>query len=128
MSNGTDAAGDGPPISIRDQVYEKGLGVHAPSDIAFHLGGAFTRFTAEVGIDDFSADKQTRGSVEFQVWGDDVKRYDSGLLVHDSPPEPVDVAIDGVDVLRLVVTDGGNGRSGDNSSWGDAFVVHGGGR
>lgn len=128
MSNGTDAVGDGPPISIRDQVFEKGLGVHAPSEVAYHLGGTCTRFTAVVGIDDFSADRQDRGSVVFQVWGDGVKRYDSGLLVHDSPPEPVDVAVDGVAVLTLVVTDGGNGRSGDNSSWGDAFVIHGGAR
>lgn len=34
-------------------MYAKGLGVHAPSEIVYHLGGRGDRFTALVGIDDY---------------------------------------------------------------------------
>ncbi|MEU7038980.1 NPCBM/NEW2 domain-containing protein [Streptomyces sp. NPDC046237] len=39
-----------PPDRLRryEAKYAKGLGVHAPSDIAFHLGAAGNRFTALV--------------------------------------------------------------------------------
>lgn len=120
--NGGNGAGDGAPITIRDTVYEKGLGVHAPSRISFYLGGNCARFTADVGIDDFSADRQTTGDVVFQVWGDGTQRFDSGLLVSTDAPLPVDVDVTGVEVLELVVTNGGDDISGDNSSWAAAMV------
>ncbi|WP_234321285.1 NPCBM/NEW2 domain-containing protein [Streptomyces katrae] len=53
-SNGRQAAVDGTPISFGGVTYAKGLGVHAPSEIVYHLGGTADRFTALVGIDDFS--------------------------------------------------------------------------
>lgn len=122
LSNGRNGAGDGPAISIAGQVYAKGLGVHAPSDIAFYLGGVAERFTSVVGIDDFSANQSTTGRVVFQVWGDGAKLYDSGPVTAAGGPKTLDVATAGVDVLRLVVTDGGNGNGFDHSSWADAMV------
>ncbi|GHB82010.1 hypothetical protein GCM10010347_61160 [Streptomyces cirratus] len=71
-SNGKNAAADGPPISFGGTVYPKGLGVHAPSDIAYHLGGAAVRFTALVGIDDFSAKQSALGATRAKVYGDAV--------------------------------------------------------
>ena len=37
-SNGESAAGDGRPITIGGVVYGKGLGVHAPSTVAYYTG------------------------------------------------------------------------------------------
>jgi arylsulfatase A len=122
LSNGRNGAGDGPAISIAGQSFAKGLGVHAPSEVSVYLGGACNRFTAVVGIDDFSARQGSAGSVVFQVWGDAQKIFDSGLVTAATGGRVVDVGLTGVGVLRLVVTDGGNGNQTDHSSWGDARV------
>lgn len=122
MSNGRDGAGDGPPISIAGVPYEKGLGVHAPSRIVYELGGGHDRFTAVVGIDDFSANQGSNGSVVFQLWADGAQVYDSGTVTVATGAVPVEVDITAVDVLELVVTDGGNGNTHDHSSWADAMV------
>ncbi len=122
QSNGKDGAGDGPAISIAGQEYAKGLGVHAPSEVEVFCGSVGSRFTAIVGIDDFSARQNNQGSVVFQVWGDGEKLYDSGTVTAASGPVPVDVSIAGVDRLRLVVTDGGNGNAFDHSSWAEALI------
>ncbi len=122
QSNGKNGAGDGPAISIAGLTYAKGLGVHAPSEVSVYLGGACTRFTSVVGVDDFSARQGTAGSVVFQLWGDGRKLYDSGLLTAAAGARNVDVGIADVDVLRMVVTDGGNGNQTDHASWADAKV------
>lgn len=122
LSNGRDGAGDGPPISINGTGYAKGLGVHAPSEVVYALAGAYRRFTSVVGIDDFSANQGSNGSVVFQVWGDGTLLHDTGLVTAASGPTTLDVPIGGVDRLRLVVTDGGNGNTHDHSSWADAMV------
>ncbi|MEF3403153.1 sulfatase-like hydrolase/transferase [Agromyces sp. CCNWLW203] len=122
MSNGRNGAGDGPAISIGGQEWAKGLGVHAPSEVVVYVGGACSRFTSVVGIDDFSARQSSTGSVVFQVWGDGSKLYDSGLVTAALGARSIDLPITGVDVLRLVVTDSGNGNTHDHASWADAIV------
>ena len=122
MSNGKNGAGDGPLISVAGTEYAKGLGVHAPSEVAIYLGAACSRFTSVIGIDDFSARQGSAGSVVFQVWGDGRKVYDSGLMTAAVGARNVDVDMTGVQLLRLVVTDAGNGSQTDHSSWADAKV------
>lgn len=122
MSNGRDGAGDGPPISLAGQEYEKGLGVHAPSDVVFHLAGVCDRFTSDVGIDDFSANQSDNGSVVFQVWADDTAVYDSGVLTAASGPRSLDVSVAGAQRLRLVVGNAGNGNTHDHASWAGAMI------
>ncbi|MEU6486846.1 sulfatase-like hydrolase/transferase [Streptomyces sp. NPDC046887] len=122
-SNGKNAAGDGTPIAFGGTVYAKGLGVHAPSDLAYHLGGRGGRFTALVGIDDFSARQSTAGATRALVHGDDRLLYISPVLTAASGPATVDLDVRGVRVLRLVVQDA-NGNSGfDHTSWALARVT-----
>lgn len=52
QSNGGAGAGDGGQLTIDGETYAKGLGAHAYSDTAFHLGGMCSLFTASVGVDD----------------------------------------------------------------------------
>jgi glucose/arabinose dehydrogenase/uncharacterized protein (DUF2141 family) len=119
MSNGEAAAGDGRPLSINGQVFAKGLGAHAASDVRYNVGGACTRFKATVGIDD---EKRPNGSVAFQVYADATKVYDSGVVTGASAVQNVDVSIAGASELRLVVTDGGDGFAYDHADWADARV------
>lgn len=120
-SNGESAAGDGRTISIGGIPYAKGLGVHAPSDVRYSLGGTCTgEFVADVGVDDEVGD---RGSVVFQVYLDGVLAFDSGILLGTDPRDSVNVSLAGKNELRLVVTDAGDGKSFDHASWGGARVM-----
>lgn len=76
-SNGESLAGDGKPMMLNGQLYRKGLGVHANSDLRYNLGGQYTHFVADIGVDDECA---VGGSVVFQVYLDNVKVYDSGVM------------------------------------------------
>ncbi|MFF7738383.1 sulfatase-like hydrolase/transferase [Streptomyces sp. NPDC007984] len=123
MSNGKQAAGDGPPISLAGKTYAKGLGVHARSEIIFHLGGVADRFTALVGLDDFSVRVSGAGGVRARVFGDGVPLFDSRPLNPASGPKQVDVDVTGVHALRLLVEDANSNGSYDHTSWADAKVT-----
>ncbi|MFJ9564723.1 NPCBM/NEW2 domain-containing protein [Streptomyces fuscichromogenes] len=120
MSNGEQAAGDGEPITIRGTVHDKGLGAHADSDVAFYLGGACTRFTATVGIDDEVA---PNGSVTFSVTADGRTLTTTPVLTGASAPVPLDLDVSGAQQLHLVVSDGGDGNAHDHADWSDARLV-----
>ncbi|AZM93618.1 sulfatase-like hydrolase/transferase [Streptomyces sp. W1SF4] len=122
-SNGKNAAGDGTPISFGGTVYAKGLGVHAPSDIAYHLGGAAVRFTSLVGIDDFSAKQSTAGATRAKVYGDGRLLLTTPVLTAAGGPAAVDLDVRGVRVLRLVVEDANDRTSFDHTSWALARVT-----
>ncbi|WP_310584524.1 NPCBM/NEW2 domain-containing protein [Deinococcus sp.] len=121
-SNGEQGPADGKPLTIGGQVYAKGLGVHAGSEVQYTLGGYCTTFTAQVGIDD---EVGNLGSVNFQLWNGAIKlydSYDSGVLRGSDSARAVSVNISGVQTLRLVVTDGGDNIDYDHADWGDAKV------
>ncbi|MFF6788185.1 sulfatase-like hydrolase/transferase [Streptomyces filamentosus] len=124
-SNGKNAAGDGPLISFGGTTYPKGLGVHAPSDIAYHLGGAALRLTSLVGIDDFSAGQSTVGATRAKVYGDDRLLLTTPTLTAATGPVRIDLDVRGVRVLRLVVEDANNRTSFDHTSWALAHVTVG---
>jgi len=120
QSNGERLAGDGGPLTIGGQVYTKGLGVHAHSEVVYDLGGYCTAFTGQVGVDDEAG---SLGSVTFEVWdGTATKLFDSGLRRGTDGPLLVSVDVTGVYQLRLVVTDGGDGGDSDHADWADARI------
>ncbi|MBL1106709.1 NPCBM/NEW2 domain-containing protein [Streptomyces sp. 5-8] len=116
-SNGESDPGDGHPLTVGGTVYAKGLGVHALSDISFYTGRACEKVTASVGVDD---EKGTKGTVAFEIWADDTKAAATGVLTNAMPAEPVTADITGAQVVRLVVTDGGDGIDSDHADWADA--------
>ncbi|THF85556.1 hypothetical protein E7T09_16525 [Deinococcus sp. KSM4-11] len=113
-SNGETGAADGHPLTVDGVVYARGFGVHAASSMTFAVQGMCRTLTATIGIDD---EVGSRGSVVFQVYGDGVKLYDSGLLTGASAARPLTVDISGRSELRLVVTDGGDGNAYDHADW-----------
>ncbi|GAA2071531.1 sulfatase-like hydrolase/transferase [Actinomadura alba] len=123
-SNGKAEAGDGTPISFGGTQYAKGLGVHSHSEVTYHLGGRCTRFSSIVGIDDFSARQNNRGNVIAEVWADETKIFDSGVLRAATGPQPVDVDVTGARLLRLVVRKATESNSFNHTSWANAFVRH----
>ncbi|WP_030713401.1 NPCBM/NEW2 domain-containing protein [Streptomyces sp. NRRL F-2580] len=122
-SNGRNAAGDGTPISFGGVTYAKGLGVHAPSEIVYHLGGTADRFTALVGIDDFSKNQAATAATKASVRGDGKVLFTSGKLTGAGGPVRVDLDVRGVKLLHLVVEDANANTAFDHTSWALARVT-----
>jgi len=107
---------DGGPRLAKDPA-NFGISAHAPSELVFELDGRQKRFTSRVGP---WADY--RGSVAFEVYGNGKRLYE-GKVLSNGGRESIDISIDGVNELRLVATDGGNGKSADGSVWFDPRLV-----
>lgn len=120
LSNGEERWRDGAPLTLQGVTYPKGLGVHAGSDIIFPLGGAYTTFIADVGVDD---EVGSSGSVVFQVYADGVLLFDSGVMTGASATKPVRVDVTGRQALRLVVGPGTDGRGYDHADWAGAKLL-----
>lgn len=108
------------PMQIGDRVYEKGLGCHASGRIAIDLGRRFLSFEAEVGV---QRQPFPEGSVVFEVYVDDRKVFDSGVMRQSDAPKPVKVSVQNADELILVVTDAGDGIICDCANWADARLI-----
>lgn len=98
---------------------EKGLGAHATSEIVYDLSDKNADyFTSFIGIDSHLAN--SKGSVEFQVFVDGEKRYDSGVMTSSMAQKFIEVDLTNAKELKLVATDGGNGDGADHATWADA--------
>ncbi|QLG11557.1 NPCBM/NEW2 domain-containing protein [Deinococcus sp. D7000] len=116
-SNGEQRQFDGRALTIGGRVFDKGLGVHAFSILSYDLGGRCHTFSAQLGLDD---EVGARGSVVFQVYGDDRKLYDSGVLRGSDAARRATVKVSGVKALKLIVTDAGDHIDYDHADWADA--------
>lgn len=81
---GFDRSYAGRPIVLGEEIFEKGLGVKAPSAIEFDLDGQYASFSATVGLmNGFKGEPTTARKraekVTFELWGD------SELLVASEP-------------------------------------------
>ncbi|MBO0863504.1 MAG: NPCBM/NEW2 domain-containing protein [Mycobacterium sp.] len=112
QSNGG-CTGAGQPLTIRGDVYPKGLGAHAPSDIVYYLGRNCSSLTTDVGIDD---EVGGQGEVTFQIFADDAKVADSGAVTGTSPVVTLSADLTGATWLLLHIDpDGANFF--DHSDW-----------
>ncbi len=127
QENGDQRVDDGDPITINGKTFQKGLGVHASSSLEFPLAGQCSNFTASVGVDDVAKAKpSTGGTVDFQVLVDGAVRYDSQVMKRGQSAKLASVNLTPTDqVLKLVVTDAGDGIDYDHGDWADAQVTCG---
>lgn len=110
----------GSPLKIGTETFENGIGSFARSLLEFSLNGQFKRFTTKVGVD---AVTEGRGSVVFEVYGDGKKLWSSPTLSGLDAPKDVDVDVSGVQRLRLVVTDAGDGNKFDVANWAEPTLI-----
>jgi hypothetical protein len=112
------------PIRIRGEVFAKGIGTHAASEISYKVRSDFRRFVAVVGVDD---EKDGMGTVTFAVFADDKPLLESGPLNGFQERIPVNVEIPkGAKLLRLLVGDAGDGIGCDHADWANAgFLTEG---
>lgn len=119
-SNGEKPAGDGKVLTLNGTTYAKGFGTHASSEILVSLNGQYVTFMADVGVDD---EVGTAGSVVFQIFLDDIKVYDSGVMTGASATKSVSIDVTGRSKMQLVVTDAGDGMDSDHADWANARLV-----
>ena len=88
--------------------------MHSHSELRLFLKrGFFTTFKAKL-VPHYQA------SVTFEVHGDGKKLFDSGRFGGQSVPKDIEVDVSGVQELKLIVTEGGNGWGGDWAMWANA--------
>jgi len=116
-----------PKASAVGQAFQRGLGVRAPSNLHYHLGGHYTHFRATVGIDledDLEVTPaRARGEfIQFLVLGDGKRLYSSEWLKWNSKPVPIEVEIKGVKTLTLEVDCSASRWLVGSADWADARV------
>ena len=95
------------PLRIKDQTYQRGLGHHATGEIVVDLAGQYKTFDVEVGIQWQGGTDQA--SAVCQIFVDDEKVFDSGVMRENDPPKKASLPVAGADELRLVATDADDG-------------------
>jgi len=105
---------DGNRLKVHGFYYSKGLGTHAYSSIEYELGGRYRFLEGAVGLDD-EANRDNK--IEARIYADKRLIYKSGILQGRINPRYFRLNIAGAKVLRLVVTDGGDGINCDHGDW-----------
>jgi hypothetical protein len=103
------------------EVFDKGLGTHPRTLLAFDLGGKYRRFEALVGLAPGAA---VRGRAAVRVLVDGKEADLPGLTsLKDEKAIPVQVNVSGAQELTLVADFGPAGGVGADVNWGDARLV-----
>ena len=119
-SNGEQNAGDGQEMMLNGTRYSNGLGMHGGSEVVYSLGGNYTIFSSDIGVDDEVGDK---GTVTFEVWSDGAKLYDSGLMSGNTPTKTINLDVTGKQVIKLIATNGGDNFYDDHADWANARFI-----
>jgi hypothetical protein len=119
-SNGGADVDDGGPLAMGGRVFERGLGVHAPSWVRLYPGVSCTRFVAEIGL---GGDVDSPGSVVFKVFVAGAIRFESSRMTSKDGIRHIDVRLDGQGFLDLVVSDADDGDESDVANWADAVLM-----
>ncbi len=120
----TDRNVTGGQLRCGGRLYLKGLGVHSAAVLRYKLDRPWSRFQAEVGIDDSTGG---RGSVGFRVFvdGKDGRKlkYTSPPIRGGMPPQAISIDLTGATQLDLVVDYGEAGDVMDHADWLGARLV-----
>jgi GH18 family chitinase len=109
-------------LTLNGVTYANGIGTHANSQITYPISGACTTFQADIGVDD---EVGANGSVVFQVVGDGVTLYQSGVLTGPGAAQSISVSLAGRSQLSLVVNDAGDDMNFDHADWANARLTCG---
>ncbi len=115
------------PLAIGGKKFERGFGTHADGLLKINLDGAAQKFSVSVGVDD-DVKGNAEASIEFIVVGDGKQLWRSGTMRAGDAAKVCEVDLSGVKLLKLQVTDAGDGMSWDHADWADAKFETAGGK
>ena len=111
-------------IDGKTTAFEKGIGTHANAEIVYDLsdvdGPLF--FETYLGVDRNVAE-QSHSSIVFRILGDGIELYNSGLMKWADNAKHVRLDLTGINELKFVVTNGGNGNTADHASFADTKLL-----
>jgi alpha-galactosidase len=110
----------GGKLVMHGKTYERGIGTRSISELVLDLHGEARRFSAIVGLDDSANEGKRDGTVRFEVWVDDRKLADSGILKVGDVPQVLEANLSGARTITLLLDDGGDTSNGDLANWADA--------
>ena len=116
----TDRNVTGGQLRSGGRLYLKGLGVHSAARLSYKLDRPWSRFQAEIGIDDSTG---ARGSVGFRVFVDGKVKYASPAIRGGMSPQAISVDLANAKQLDLVVDYGESGDVLDHADWLNARLV-----
>jgi alpha-galactosidase len=112
----------GGKLVMDGKTYERGIGSRSISELVLDLHGEAKRFSAVVGLDDSANEGKREGTVRFEVWVDDRKLADSGILKAGDAPQVLEANLTGARTVTLLLDDGGDTSNGDLANWADAKI------
>ena len=108
----------GAPLTAGGRTWTRGIGVHAPSLLAWKLGGSWKTLRGHVAVDDEVLRLAARGSVVFRLTGDGRELWASPVLRGGDPPLALPaLALAGVDELVLEVDMAQDLHVADRADW-----------
>jgi hypothetical protein len=114
---------DGMPLSIENDLYFKGIWIHAPQKgvcvINIPIQKKYNTFTTCVDVHNTNP----VASVSFVVKGDDAILHDTGVIRGGDPPRNLTVPVSNIEQLELIV-DPHNYNYYDHAVWGDPAVMN----
>lgn len=136
-------------LSIDGNLFNRGLGTHAPSRLEIGLDRKGIRFESVIGMDRSIAvfyDKETRDTLRNRagyIYDNKIDHYDytaggtaifivvldgktvfvSDTLTIDSDPVKVSIPLSRSTTMELIVEDAGDGSFADYANWADAKIV-----
>ena len=120
----------GQPLRMNGREYKHGVGVHAPNRLAYRVDPSWTRFVAEVGIDEniisqnFASDLGCQPSVVFRIFLDGKLAAESPIMRFMHPSWRFDVAIpSGTKQIVLATLPTADGNREDLANWVNAGFV-----
>jgi hypothetical protein len=107
-------------LVINGVYYAKGIGVHTYAQITYDLGGQYTKFVSDTGLDYL----ENSATMIFEVNVDDKLVYDNGNGTKTKDQvAPVSLDVTGKSTLMLYVRDGFDDSSDDFGVWGGARLL-----
>ena len=114
-----DASVTGKTLTLGDRTFEKGIGVHARSQLTFDTGDGYDLLVATIGID---AEAQGRGDCIFVVRADGREVFRQRVQGSD-PPRDIRVDIQEARQIDLLVDPGAKLDLADHANWCEVRMV-----
>lgn len=123
IGKGTNVNGN--PIRLlvdgKEREFKNGLGIHATAEFVYDIENMqYEIFEGYVGCD--LEKKGATSSVQFEIWVDGVKKFDSEKMVQGTDAKYFRISLNGAKELRLYV-DELDTNANDWSDWADAKIT-----
>jgi hypothetical protein len=107
-------------LSVNYHFYDKGIGSHADSELTYHLGRKFSKFSADFGID---TESDQNAKVYFSLVGDGKELFKSGVKGRFDKPGTTAIDVKGVNYLTLKIVKAGETNFGAHADWLDPILI-----